>query len=233
MTRSNNSDSVPPPHEPDLRTRIGSGLGLLGGVLLVASVGSSCNLDPVHRAGVNNLGDEQSNLYPVESEFHRPGEPCTLCHSDAGPADTVFVLGGTIFWGPDRYDRRVDQAYVRMTGPDHTTRCFVTNCNGNFYVTSDQYQNLKFPLLISVERTNLPGGLGPNDEKSIKRRAMTSHIGREGSCAECHILGIRDYGSPGQIHLFDAEADVDAANLSIPMDCPNDMPHQTQCPEDR
>src|SRR5512140_2589683 len=102
------------------------------GVALVGCVaygGSSCNLDPVHRAGVNNLGGEQADLYPPETEFHRPGEPCALCHSTAGPADSVFVLAGTIFWGPDNYQRRVDQAYVRIGGPDKTTKCFVTNCN--------------------------------------------------------------------------------------------------------
>ena len=225
---------APPSAQPrGLRARIGSALTAFGGVCMVASIGSSCNLDPVHKAGVKNLGDEQSNLYPPESEYHRPGEPCTLCHSEAGPADTVFAIGGTIFWGPDRYDRRVDQAYVRVAGPDHTTRCFVTNCNGNFYVTPDDYKNLKFPLLISVERVNNPGGPGPTDEKSIRIRRMSSHVGREGSCATCHILGIRDFGSPGQIHLFDTESEVDTAKPPIPMDCPNDAPRVTQCPEDR
>ena len=221
------------PHRPSLRARIGSALGLCGGVVLVASMGSSCNLDPVHRAGVNNLGEEQSAQYPPQSEYHRPGEPCALCHSKQGPADTEFVLAGTIFWGPDRYDRRVDQAYVRVLGPDKTQRCFVTNCNGNFYVTADQYSNLKFPLLISVERVKLPGGPGPNDEKSIKIRRMTSHIGREPSCGTCHILGLRDFGSPGQIRLYDTESEVDTAKPPIPQDCPNDAPRQTKCPEDR
>src|SRR5688572_23239046 len=63
---------------------------VLGGVLSVASFGSSCNLDPVHRAGVNSLLEEREDLYPVESEYHRPGEPCALCHSAAGPADSQF-----------------------------------------------------------------------------------------------------------------------------------------------
>ena len=34
----------------DLRVRIGSGLMKLAGFVLVASFGSSCNLDPVHQA---------------------------------------------------------------------------------------------------------------------------------------------------------------------------------------
>src|SRR4051794_20659327 len=93
-----------------LGTRLWWGLTGIVGVLCVAGMGSSCNLDPVHRAGVNNLGDEKETDYPPESEYHRPGEPCALCHSKAGPAtNNEFVLGGTIFWGPDRYDRRVDK----------------------------------------------------------------------------------------------------------------------------
>lgn len=217
-------------HSLTLFVTRGLGVALVG---CVAYGGSSCNLDPVHRAGVNNLGGEQADLYPPETEFHRPGEPCALCHSTAGPADSVFVLAGTIFWGPDNYQRRVDQAYVRIGGPDSTTKCFVTNCNGNFFVKSEDYPNLKFPLLISVERVNNPGGPGPNDEKSIKIRRMTSHIGREASCGTCHILGLRDFGSPGQIRMYDTEGEVDTAKPPLPPSCPNDAPRVTRCPEDR
>jgi hypothetical protein len=213
--------------------RLGSALVSAGGLALLLAAGTSCNLDPVHRTGVNNLGDEKGELYPPESEFHRPGEPCALCHSPAGPASSEFVLAGTVFWGPDRYDRRVDQAYVRIGGPDRTKRCFVTNCNGNFFVKREDYANLKFPLLVSVERVNKPGGSGPNDEASIKVRRMSSHIGREPSCAGCHILGLRDFGSPGQIRMFDTEAEVDAAKVPLAPSCPNDLPRVTQCPEDR
>src|SRR5690349_2157451 len=152
------SSEMPQDTPRDLRSRIGSALMASAGIVFLAGFGSSCNLDPVHRAGVNNLGDENDGQYPPESEWHRPGEPCALCHSKAGPADSEFILGGTVFWGPDRYDRRVDQAYVRIGGPEKTTKCFVTNCNGNFFVRPDDYKNLKFPLLVSVERVNVPGG---------------------------------------------------------------------------
>jgi hypothetical protein len=220
------------PHH-SIRERLGKSLALFASVVLVGSLGSSCNLDPVHRAGVNNLGDEQPGLYPPESAYHRPGEPCALCHSAAGPADLQFVLAGTIFWGPDRYDRRVDKAYVRIGGPEKTTKCFVTNCNGNFFVRAEDYKNLKFPLLVSVERVIDPGGPGPDAEKSIRVRRMSSHIGREASCATCHILGLRDFGSPGQIRLYDTESEVDTAKPPIPAQCPTDQPQLTQCPEDR
>src|SRR5438552_16958685 len=95
-------------------SRIALATCLLG----TAGLGGSANLNPVHRAGVNNLGPERDDLYPPESEFHRPGEPCALCHSSDGPADNEFVLAGTIFWWDDAndvqnrsYNDRVDQAY--------------------------------------------------------------------------------------------------------------------------
>ena len=213
--------------------RMESSFLVVAGVLLVAFVGSSCNLDPVHRAGVTSLGDENSGQYLPKSEYHRPGEPCARCHSKEGPASGEFVLAGTVFWGPDRYDRRVDEAYVRIGGPEKTTKCYVTNCNGNFFVRPEDYKNIKFPLLVSVERVNRPGGLGPDDEKSISVRRMAGHIGREASCATCHILGLRDFGSPGQIRLFDTESAVDAANPPITKICPNEAPRLTRCPEDR
>jgi len=156
-----------------------------------------------------------------------------LCHSERGSAKPTFVLAGTVFWGPQNYDRRVDHAYVRVVGPDKTQRCFVTNCNGNFFVREQDYPNLKFPLLVSVERVRNPAGNTPDDQKTLQKRPMAGHIGREPSCAGCHVLNIRDFGSPGQIRMFDTEAEVDAAAIASPSSCPNDEPRVTQCPEDR
>jgi hypothetical protein len=202
--------------------------------LALASIGSSCNLDPVHRASVNNLGDENANLYPPESEFHRPGEPCALCHSNRGPADSVFVLGGTIFGGPDQYRNRVDRAYVRILDANKTRKCFVTNCNGNFFVRTGDFQRLTFPLLVSVERTKNPGGGNPGDEATIAIRRMSGHIGREASCATCHIQGLRDFASPGQIRLFDTEAAYNMSGLQTVDPCPNEgYARLDRCPEDR
>lgn len=218
------------PHPPR-RLSIAARLSAIGAVALVAFAGSSCNLDPVHRAGVNNLGGEQSDLYPPESEWHRPGEPCALCHSKAGPADDhPFVLAGTVFWGPDDYNKRVDMAYVRIKDATKTTKCFVTNCNGNFYVRPEDFRGLTFPLLVSVERVRDPG----RDETTLAIRRMSGHIGREASCATCHIQGLRDFGSPGQIRMYDSEEQVRANNPPITDPCPNPEQERVfQCPEDR
>ncbi len=212
------------------RTRFAGRFLMVSLFAAIAVAGSSCNLDPVHRAGVNDLGPELADLYPPESEYHRPGEPCALCHSDKGPAESEFVLGGTIFWGPDNYDSRVDNAYVRVLDAEKKKKCFVTNCNGNFYVRRSDFANITFPLLVSVERTVEPG----KNESTLVIRRMSSHIGREASCAVCHIQGLRDFASPGQIRLFNSEQEFADKNIPL-IDCPppEGFNQVTQCPEDR
>lgn len=228
MKTSSSLRTNPPWRRP--ASRIGV-VGALAGTLAVGSFGSSCNLDPVHRAAVNNLGDENSDAYPPESEYHRPGEPCALCHSKEGPADSIFVLAGTVFWGPDDYNRRAPNAYVRIKDANKVTKCFVTNCNGNFYVKQEQFSRLTFPLLVSVERTQDPTKA---DSPTQAIRRMTGHIGREASCATCHIQGLRDFGSPGQINLYATEDQSKAAKPQIIQCPPGDQdPVVTQCPEDR
>lgn len=202
-------------------------LSLFGSVLALAGIGSSCNLDPVHRASVNSLGPEAEELYPPESEFHRPGEPCVLCHSSKGPASSEFVLGGTVFWGPENYENRVDRAYVRIKDARKVPLCFVTNCNGNFFVRPEDFRGMTFPLLVSVERAVEPG----RDEKTLVIRRMSGHIGREGSCATCHIQGIRDFGSPGQIRLFDTEQQFRDAKINLPPCPPEEEQFPLACPE--
>ncbi len=213
-------------------SRNGTGGTLVGIAILVAlaSVGSSCNFDPVHSGFVDVLGPEAANLYPTESEYHRPGEPCGLCHSSKGPADSTFALGGTIFWGPDNYDQRTDNAYVRIVDANGAQRCFVTNCNGNFYVKTEDFVKITYPLLLSVERTIEPG----KNENTLQIRRMSSHVGREGSCAVCHIQGLRDFASPGQVRMFNTEQEFKDKNIPL-VACPPPPGYVAvaQCPEDR
>jgi hypothetical protein len=207
------------------------GLAVLG-VACLASFGASCNLDPVQSSAVKDLGPEIAEAYAPESAFHRPGEPCAVCHSKNGPAsDSPFVLGGTIFWGPKSYDRRVDGAYVRIRDATKTTKCFVTNCNGNFFVRPKDFERLTFPLLVSVERT-----VDPYDVRSKRLvfKEMGGHIGREPSCANCHNMNFKDFASPGQIYMYGSEEQVDTLKPPITTPCPNpDKPPVLECPEDR
>jgi len=209
-----------------------SGEKVLGLSMLVAlaGFGSSCNFDPVHSNQVDALGPENAEAYPPESAFHRPGEPCGLCHSDKGPADSKFILAGTIFWGPDNYRNRVDNAYVRILDGKGRRRCFVTNCNGNFFVREGELAQLTYPFLTSVERTVNPG----RDESTLVIRRMSSHVGREGSCAVCHIQGLRDFASPGQIRMFNTEQEFRDKRIPL-VQCPPPPEYVpvAKCPEER
>jgi hypothetical protein len=205
---------------------------LLGAMVFVglASLGSSCNLDPVHSNQVDALGPENDQLYPPETAYHRPGEPCGLCHSDKGPADGKFILSGTIFWGPDNYRNRVANAYVRILDGKGRKPCFVTNCNGNFFVREGELAQLTYPFLVSVERTLNPG----IDDNTLVIRRMSSHVGRERSCATCHIQGLRDFASPGQIRLFNTEQEFRDKRLPlVPCPPPPEYVQQLKCPEER
>ena len=173
--------------------------------------------DPVLSDKVDTLGNETSGV--DKGQFHRAGQPCVTCHQEGGPAsDSPFTVAGTVFAQPMR-QIGVEGAEIRMTDADGTKHTAKTNCVGNFFVKADEWQP-KFPILVEVAKGN-------------NRRSMRSAIGREASCATCHILGLRDFGSPGQIRLYDTESEVDTAKPPIPAQCPNDQPQLTQCPEDR
>ena len=168
----------------------------VGALFFVASVGPSCSLDPVHDGEVKALGGEDPNI--PQGQYHRAGQPCTVCHGGEGPANTVFSLAGTIYY--QSYDQAnptvpvgVDQAFVRIIDGEAAHHCFVTNCMGNFYATPDEFGNkgLKFPLLVSVQKVN---------GKNAQPVAMVGHIGRESSCSNCH----KDpsfFDSPGHIYV--------------------------------
>lgn len=207
-----------------------TGQRILGGsfVLALAAFASSCTMDPVHEAAVNSLGEENANEYPPESNWHRPGEPCALCHSKKGPAESEFWLGGTVYWARDS-DHPAANVYVRILDGSNSVNCFVTNCAGNFWLRKGGLFGIQFPLLISIERTKEPG---VNEETLVIRR-MASHVSREGSCATCHIKGLHDFASPDRIYLYPTDDEVPPEiKDSLPVSCPDpSINEQIQCPQ--
>ena len=100
----------------------------------------------------------------------------------------------------------------------------------------EDFARLTFPLLVSVERTVNPGGPNPaEDEKTLAIKRMNGHIGREASCATCHIQGLRDFASPGQIRLFETDAEFNASTAGVPGGIcpPENYQKLDKCPEDR
>jgi hypothetical protein len=159
-------------------------LGL--GVALAVLV--ACDVDPIHNGAVAEQGKETTGV-PI-GEFHRAGQPCVVCHSDAGPASTIFSVAGTVFAGPNN-TVGVDGATVQMTDAKGSKFEKTTNCVGNFFVKPTDWDPA-FPILVRVA-------------KGAAKRSMKTPIGREPSCGNCHVRVIDDtnqYGSMPHVYLF-------------------------------
>ncbi len=157
-------------------------------LVLIAAAFLSC-ADPVLSDAVAVQGAETSGV--EKGEFHRAGQPCVTCHQEGGPAsDSPFTVAGTIFAQPMR-QVGVEGAEVRMTDADGTKHTAKTNCVGNFFVKSADWQP-KFPILVEVGKNNV-------------RRSMRSAIGREASCAGCHstdLVPTDPLSQLGHVYLF-------------------------------
>jgi len=140
--------------------------------------------DPVHDASVAALGGEAPGV--PKGEFHRPGQPCTLCHSDQGGAPP-FSIAGTVYIYADSL-MPIEGVQVKVT--DSTGRSFTTtsNCAGNFMVRPQEFTP-EAPLWLNMQRDAVV-------------RVMNTAIYREGSCAACH----GDPAGPsmvGHVYLID------------------------------
>jgi len=182
------------------RSRFSVGSLALFGAVAVAVTSASCSMDPVHAAAVNALGPEVAGV--PQGEYHRAGQPCAVCHGPEGPAKTTFTVAGTVFYGPTKAIG-VDNVQVIMADWKSSFTAY-TDCVGNFFVTSDQW-NPDFPIEVQIAKDN--GG-------PVR---MLSHIGREPSCGNCH----KDppyYDSQGHIHLVTQA--VEDMNQYSPPPCP-------------
>ncbi|HRI65148.1 MAG TPA: hypothetical protein PK156_12955 [Polyangium sp.] len=155
------------------------------------------------------LGDELPNVKP--SEFHRPGQPCVLCHGEYLREGPIMTVAGTIYAFPAGDNPLpVKGVTVRLTDAFGEQFEKGTNCAGNFHVTEEEWKPA-FPLRAELEYP-VPESLG-----STKRVVMSTRISRDGSCAGCHI-GAPNQGSPGWVTC--AEADL----------TPPFPPQESSCP---
>jgi hypothetical protein len=156
-------------------------------------------VDPVHDSTVNSLGGEVGGV--PQGEYHRAGQPCGACHGTQGPAKTTFTVAGTVFFGPTKAIG-VDNAQVIMVDSLNSSYTAHTNCVGNFFVTSDQW-NPAFPILVQVF-------------KDGQGQQMASHVSRAVSCSDCH----KDppyYDSPGHVHLANAAQEASYTPPACPV----------------
>lgn len=168
-------------------------VGTLG--LVLTALAAACTTDPVHSDAVNALGPEISGI--PQGQYHRAGQPCVTCHGSEGPASAQFTIAGTVFYGPANTANPtgVGNAMVTLEDDSQSVYTAVTNCVGNFWVTSDQWPgHPQFPVKVTIS-----GTVGTYSAPS-----MQSQIGRTGSCADCHQYPTTNnfYQTPGLIHLF-------------------------------
>ncbi|MDC0749200.1 hypothetical protein [Polyangium mundeleinium] len=145
------------------------------------------------------LGEEDPNV-PV-GEFHRPGQPCVLCHGEYLRENPVMSVGGTIYAYPTQTPEQkplpVKGVKVKLTDSFGEQYEVGTNCAGNFFIETDKWDPA-FPLRAEIEYP-VPGAL-----ESTKRVVMSTRISRDGSCAGCHV-GNPNQGSPGWVTCAAAE----------------------------
>jgi hypothetical protein len=148
------------------------------------SCGNPLNDDPVRDESIAALGPEPGDVRP--GPLHRPGQPCVVCHSDAGNAPS-FSLGGTVYVDKDS---RVPVSDVAMVVIDAKNLIFKTNtnCAGNFFVRTAEFSP-HYPIWLSLRAPGVA-------------RDMDSPVYREGSCAPCHS-DPRSPTSAGHVYLVD------------------------------
>jgi hypothetical protein len=147
--------------------------------------------DPTHDNAVSALGPEPDGR---PGPTHRPGQPCVTCHGGSGPAHTAFSIGGTVFAVKDQ---SMPMPGVRVTITDATNKSqtLTSNSAGNFYLGSDQWQpSPPMHVQIVCDSTKPP-------------IPMTTHIGRDGSCADCHH-DPRGPESAGRVYIAGDPSDL-------------------------
>ncbi len=182
-------------------------LQLVAATVVLAGCG-----DPVLDARIAAQGPERHGIKP--GEFHRPGEPCTFCHSDYGPGPP-FAMAGTIFGVPAKNAASepipVENAIITMTDTTGVPKVAKTNCVGNFFFKTGEY-NPQFPLHVVVE-AKVPG-------VGDVRKVMGTRVDRATSCAECHLQQ-QSETSPGWVFVYDDPLNPkDPFHKPSPSTCP-------------
>jgi hypothetical protein len=177
--------------------------------MIAALLAPSCQ-DPVHDQQVTALGPENPQV--PRGQYHRAGQPCTVCHGPEGPAQTQFSVAGTIFWQPylqangqNQGELGANNATVSLIDDLGSTIEVTTNCVGNFWVTPGAY-NPAFPILVKVFA-----------EGQKFAQPMFTQISRAGSCGQCHS-DPPNYNAVGHVYLTTGAVPAAEQNVSCPVD---------------
>jgi hypothetical protein len=166
-------------------------------VLVLAAGGVVACGDPVVDAQIAALPGEVPGIRT--GPMHRGGQPCTLCHSAYGGRHPQFTVAGTLYQKPTNRVP-VEGAAVHVTDATGAMRDLITNCAGNFYVADTEWQPT-FPLKVDI-----------SDPATGEAKTMVTKIGRDASCAFCHV-DPAGTDSPGHVYLT---ADAGVPDMTPP-----------------
>lgn len=155
-------------------------------LLIAVAMLAACQ-DPVHSQEIAALGPEKDGV--PKGPLHRPGQPCLLCHGDAGPAGMLFSLAGTVFQSDQTQvavgNGPASDVIVHFRDSNGHTFSTGTNCAGNFFVQPADFTPV-YPVAVWLEYAGVLS-------------TMNSATFREGSCAKCHTPTGPSYNSPGPV----------------------------------
>jgi hypothetical protein len=137
-------------------------------LLPIGALAGAC--DPVHDDAVSALGAEAPGVR--KGPLHRPGQPCRACHDGALGDPPEFSVAGTVFATPDALTPASGATVALLSQGATVSFTTTTNEAGNFYVQPSQYTP-SYPMHVSVTYNGATV-------------VMVSHVGRDGSCADCH-----------------------------------------------
>lgn len=149
----------------------------------VAVLACSCG-EPVRERAIEALGPEDDAVAP--GPLHRPGQRCVLCHDGEDADVPAFSIAGTVYVDADL---QLPAANVEIDLLDAEERriTVTSNCAGNFYAERERFAPT-FPVWTALRHEDY-------------RIAMVSPIGRDGSCATCHIAQATRQGTD-VVYLF-------------------------------
>ena len=164
--------------------------------MAVLAIGLSGCLDPFLGEQIEALGPEIEGF--EEMKLHRPGQPCLVCHSEGGPGEPTFSFAGTLFFQPD------DDGAAPFMVPNYTVQILdsrgltaqaTSNECGNFFIEEEMFVPA-FPV-----RAEILAPSADDASKLISNVSMTTRIGRDGSCASCHVTPT-SASSPGAVTVL-------------------------------
>ncbi len=187
--------------------------------LALVALGSSASCtNPVADVQIESFGGELPDVAP--SEYHRPGQPCVLCHGVYGGASPELALGGTVF-ADQRSFLPVEGAEVVIYDAVGDVYTMTSNCIGNFYLPADG-DVPQFPLAAEIRCPTYDAS--GNKLEGQKTRTMNSWISRDGSCAGCHSLRGTQVDSTGWLFCNDPSEIETNVYPPVPEDCPGVPP---------